>query len=648
MTAFPTAAAPTVAGGRRPPIAWVLLRHELRLTLRDFFDFAARRKKNAPPLASQKTTRRSLRIVLYVAAALALHAVGLVTLAFPRVWHDTAVTRMLVVAFLLVIGSFMLSYTMSRIVVAFHERRDLDLLLCAPIDPSLVLAIRTLAVAGATTMTFAIFVFPIVDVGLLVGRWWLARYYLLVPLMALVCTSVALVVGDAVVRLVGVRRARVGLQVFSALVGASMYFVSQARNFLPVDTTREATRWFASVVRVDDAPAAVAYAAAIARGDLVAWLALIVLAVSGFVAAIAWSRTRFVAIAQMPDVTATAAQPPRNVIVRRFGASFGRGLFVTLLTKEWRLILRAPQLISQVLLQLLYLVPLLFVALGHRGQGGAGNVVTTWGPAALAAGITGVASTLATALAWLTVAAEDAPDLVAGSPHARGTILSAKLVAAALPPVVIVLIAALGTLRRSPVEAAIVLVFGDAGLHQRRDPGCRHARHGQAQRLPEAPQGTRRLGHRRGLAVPPVGGRRRHRRGRPVDRERAADDRGVHRAGVPSAGRAAPVRRGRGVIDACERRVARPCPTLPDPAGAGRRARPRPLRDRPSKPGRPSPEVDRPGDVSLRHRSGRPKRASFSPSASAAGSAAACRSRCAAARRRIRSGADTCRARPSP
>ena len=61
----------------------------------------------------------------------------------------------------------------------------------------------------------------------------MARLYPLVPLMALLATAVALGLTGAFVRLVGVRRARVGLQVFSALIGASFYLVSQARQFLP-------------------------------------------------------------------------------------------------------------------------------------------------------------------------------------------------------------------------------------------------------------------------------------------------------------------------------------------------------------------------------------------------------------------------------
>jgi ABC-2 type transport system permease protein len=439
---------------RRPPIWWVLVRHEWRLTMRDFFNFAAKRKKGTVLVVRRKRSGRGWRWGSLAFGFIAMHVIGSMAWFLPRAWHDTTVTRVAVVALFAFLSTFMLSYTMSRVVAAFHERRDLDLMLSAPIDPALVLAIRSLTVVGATTMTFAIFIYPVIDMGLITRHWWMARWYAAIPLLALIWTSIALVIADAVVRLIGVRRARVGLQIFSALVGASMYFASQSRNFLPKDLTDGLYAWFSGIVRIDDAPWPIEAIAAIARGDVLAWFAFVIVGVGLFAAATWWARRRFVEIAQTPDSTARTVQPARTVIERRFETGFGRGLFASLLIKEWRLILRAPQLLSQVLLQLLYLMPLMFVAFKHD------NGPIQWGPAALAGGITGIASTLATALAWLTVAAEDAPDLLAGSPRSKGTILSAKLVAAALPPIVIVAITAIGTAQRSPFNAAVVLLFG--------------------------------------------------------------------------------------------------------------------------------------------------------------------------------------------
>jgi ABC-2 type transport system permease protein len=257
-----------------PPLWWVLVRLEWRLTIRDYFNAAGRRRKSTATARSKPVGSRRAIIGLVVFQLL-LHAMAVaVTWWFPRRWHDTAMTRMAVVAVFAFVGTFMLSTAMSRVVAAFHERRDLDLLLSAPVSPTLLLAIRTATVAVATLSTFAFFVFPFVDVGVILGRWWMARLYLLLPLIALIMTSIALSLTDLVVRLVGARRARIGLQIFSALVGASIYLVSQAVRSLPTHISAGMRQWFASITRVDDAPWPVEFIARLARGDGSAWSVL--------------------------------------------------------------------------------------------------------------------------------------------------------------------------------------------------------------------------------------------------------------------------------------------------------------------------------------------------------------------------------------
>ena len=54
----------------------------------------------------------------------------------PRTFPDNQATRIAAVSVLLFLFTLMLSSAMSRVVTAFHERRDLDLLLAAPIAPA--------------------------------------------------------------------------------------------------------------------------------------------------------------------------------------------------------------------------------------------------------------------------------------------------------------------------------------------------------------------------------------------------------------------------------------------------------------------------------------------------------------------------------
>lgn len=436
---------------RRPPLWWVLIRHEWRLTIRDFGGFSRGPGGSVKPA---KRIGRTRFIFNLVAAAVFLHAISLFTLVLPRQWSDSPTQRMLAAVVMLLLFTLMLSAAMSRIVSAFHERRDLDLLLAAPISPMLILAIRAITVVAAVSTMFAIFIYPIANVGVASGHWWMARLYPLVLLMATMTTAIALVLTGALVRVIGIRRARVGLQIFSALVGASFYLISQAQNFFPGGARQRAMSWFASAIHSDAGIGPIAFSVHIAAGDPWAWLAFLAGSIGLFVVALWFTRVRFFEVAQMPEADARVVAPLRAKVERRIARGFSRSLFTTLVRKEWRLILRAPQLLSQILLNLLYLLPLLFVAFTRDG----GRM--SWSGPAAAAGVVGLAATLATSLAWLTVSAEDAADLLAGSPRSRALILWSKLVAATLPPMTIVTIIAIATLRRSVIDAVMVWMFG--------------------------------------------------------------------------------------------------------------------------------------------------------------------------------------------
>ncbi len=372
----------------------------------------------------------------------------------PRHWVDTTVARAASITVFAFLFTLMLSVAMTRVVGAFHERRDLDLLLTAPVSALLVLVVRSLTVAAAVAALFAIFFFPLADSGLAAGHWWMARFYAIVPLMAMLATGVALALTGAVVRLLGVRRARVGLQVFSAIVGASMYFVSQARQFLPAAWSEHASERLQQMSRMDASPWPVLLAKGVVGGEGEAWLVFATASIGVFGLAVVSASRRFHEVARTPEADGRVVASVRATVDRRVARGFGGGLFRTLLTKEWRLVVRSPQLISQILLQLLYLMPLLFVAFGGGPSG------VAWSASAFAAGVVGITGTLATSLAWLTVSAEDAPDLLASSPTDRGWVLAAKLAASTLPPVFLVVLASLGTMRRSPADGAIVLAFG--------------------------------------------------------------------------------------------------------------------------------------------------------------------------------------------
>jgi ABC-2 type transport system permease protein len=106
---------------------------------------------------------------------------------------------------------------------------------------------------------------------------------------------------------------------------------------------------------------------------------------------------------------------------------FGASAFGATVTKELRLILRDPGLISQVLLRVLYMIPLIFVVLRTAGE------KEQLAVASAAGGLAFMAGQVAGSLSWITVSAEDAPELLAAAPVPMRLIWRAKVAGALLP-----------------------------------------------------------------------------------------------------------------------------------------------------------------------------------------------------------------------
>jgi ABC-2 type transport system permease protein len=87
--------------------------------------------------------------------------------------------------------------------------------------------------------------------------------------------------------------------------------------------------------------------------------------------------------------------------------------------KEWTLLLRDPWLMSQTLMQLLYLLPAAFLL--WRNFYGGGDVSALLVPILIV-----TAGQLGGGLAWLAVSGEDAPDLIASAPVPTAHVLRAK------------------------------------------------------------------------------------------------------------------------------------------------------------------------------------------------------------------------------
>ena len=327
---------------------------------------------------------------------------------------------------LFALATLMMSMGLRASVEALFERNDLDLLMSSPLPTRSIFTVRLAAVVIAIAGVYLFFLAPFAHAGIAFGHFrWLGIYPTIIS-MSLLAGSLAMLLTLALVRLIGIRRTRVTAQILGALSGAFIFLCTQAYNagFAP------ARERVLEILTPLVAPGAV-----LAPDSLVwtpgrallgsTWPALAMLA-AGIAAVMATIGATHRVFAQGVQQAAGA-----NVVARRpAGATrfhFRRGLFLNIALKEWRSILRDPQLISQVLLQLLYLLPLFAIVFVKNDR-----------PlSAIAAGLCFFMSSLTAALGWLVVAAEDAPDLLRAAPANMRHIRQAKLAAVVLPPMLL-------------------------------------------------------------------------------------------------------------------------------------------------------------------------------------------------------------------
>jgi ABC-2 type transport system permease protein len=156
-------------------------------------------------------------------------------------------------------------------------------------------------------------------------------------------------------------------------------------------------------------------------GEPIALLSVVILGVGGFFLVVNLAYTRFLSGTQ-ESVTGSANKKNSSPAQEKRFQNARGGFVGTVLMKEWRLIWRDPQLIAQTLLQALYLLPVVFIA--FRNSDALNFVV----PGAVL-----LAATLAGSIAWITVSAEEAPELIGTAPVSLTRIRWLKVLAALIP-----------------------------------------------------------------------------------------------------------------------------------------------------------------------------------------------------------------------
>ena len=419
-------------------LTW-LTGHELRLGWRDWVSLMT---------AGRRHRGRTVTIALIVFAAfmhlLAWSMVGRYAGAVP----DKA-TLVVVSGCIVLSWSLLLSQAMESVTRAFYTRSDLDLILASPISPRKVFSVRIARIGGSVALIAMLLASPFINVlAFLGGVRWLAAYGV-VAAMGAVAAAFAVALTIALFRTIGPKRTRLIAQIVAAVIGASFVIGLQVAAILSYGSlSRFAPLQSETVIRhAPDAGSALWLPARAALGDPVALVIVAALGLALLAATIAIFAGNF-------GEHATAAAGVSSTVVRqtRTHGFHRRSPGSVLRHKEWTLLLRDPWLVSQTLMQILYLLPpALMLWISFRDGGGALIVLV---PVVVMA-----AGQLVGGLAWLSISGEDAPDLVATAPVMARRIIVAK-VEAVLGSIAFVFAPLVATLAFASPFAALVSGIG--------------------------------------------------------------------------------------------------------------------------------------------------------------------------------------------
>jgi ABC-2 type transport system permease protein len=313
--------------------------------------------------------------------------------------------------------ALMLSQAIESVTRVFYARADLDLIMSSPASLTNVFSIRIASIALSVVGMALVLSTPFVDVLVIGGgvRWFSA--YGVVVAIGVSAAAVAIAITVVLFRLIGPSRTRLVAQILAAIIGAGFVIALQIAAILSYGTLSR----FA--VLTSDAAAAIApdinsvvwwpARASLGDGETLLILMAVGLALLGAVMAVFSSQFADTAV----GVSANAVRTNRGSSTSPFRVSSRQQ---ALRWKEFMLLRRDPWLVSQTLMQLLYLVPPALMLWRSFSDSSTAIVLIT--PVIVMA-----AGQLAGGLAWLTISGEDAADLVATAPLSPSRVTRAKI-----------------------------------------------------------------------------------------------------------------------------------------------------------------------------------------------------------------------------
>jgi ABC-2 type transport system permease protein len=415
-------------------LSW-FARHEIRLAWREWFAMMTGGRRN-----------RKRAIIGLAIFALFMHVPAYIVIGrFAALQAPLDKSSMIVMsASIFLAWALMLSQAIESTTRVFYARADLDLIMSSPASLTNVFSVRIAAIALMITGMALALSTPFIDVLVFIGGIrWLAAYGVVIAI-GMSAAAMAIATTVALFRLIGPRKTRLVAQIVAAIIGAGFVIALQVAAILSYGTlSRFAVLTSDSVVAYAPGPDSVLWWPARAvLGDSQILLTLLTCSFILLGSVMAIFSDRFADTAMR--VTASGVRTSRSS-----AAAFHTGSRQHALRwKEFLLLRRDPWLMSQTLMQLLYLVPPALM-LWRSFSNNATAIVLVTPVIVMAAG------QLAGGLAWLTICGEDAADLVATAPLSASRVIRAKIevVLMAIGMVFMPLVIALAF--ASPVQAVV-------------------------------------------------------------------------------------------------------------------------------------------------------------------------------------------------
>jgi len=400
---------PAMTSIKAPATTLWFAAHELRLAWRDWLAM----------MTGGKRSRTVVALFALIGFVLFMHgmaALGLRNVADPGNAPSKA-ALILISGSALLAFALMISQAMESVTRAFYTRSDLDLILSSPASARRIFSLRIVTMAAGAIMMALLLAGPFINVmAFWHGARWFSAYGVVLSMgAAAAALSVAFTI--ALFRTIGAKRTRLIAQIVAAVIGAGFVIGLQIGAILSYgDLSRFSFLQSETLAAHLPGTESLAWLPARAMlGDTNALAITFTISATLLFAAVAIFAPRF------GDHAIAAAGVAFETKRQSAGSGF-RDLSPkrALRRKEWALLRRDPWLVSQTLMQILYLVPPAILLWRNYGDG-AGALLILVPVLVMAAG------QLAGGLAWLAISGEDAPDLVATAPIPPRYIIRAKI-----------------------------------------------------------------------------------------------------------------------------------------------------------------------------------------------------------------------------